>query len=120
MEQLTSPVDDNFISAKLVQQFKSEKKIRKCLNSIDNRCAVINVENSDDEKYKRNIEEVHQLSLKWIGEKIKMWKDILQQYRIKEKLKELFKILLVVLGLLCLMWVQITLKNISQNVNLLK
>ena len=27
MEQLTSPVDDNFISAKLVQQFKSEKKI---------------------------------------------------------------------------------------------
>ena len=27
MEQLTSPVDDNFISAKLVQQFKSEKKV---------------------------------------------------------------------------------------------
>jgi hypothetical protein len=27
MEQLTSPVDDNFISVKLVQQFKSKKKI---------------------------------------------------------------------------------------------
>ena len=27
MEQLTSPVDDNFISTKLVQQFKSEKKV---------------------------------------------------------------------------------------------
>ena len=28
MEQLTSPVDDNFISVKLVQQFKSQKKSR--------------------------------------------------------------------------------------------
>ena len=27
MEQLTSPVDDNFISVKLVQQFKSQKKV---------------------------------------------------------------------------------------------
>ena len=41
----------------VITSFKSEKKIRKCLNSIDNQCAVINVENSDDEKYKRNIEE---------------------------------------------------------------
>ena len=27
MEQLTSPVDDNFISVKLIQQFKSQKKV---------------------------------------------------------------------------------------------
>ena len=41
----------------VITSFKSEKKIRRCLNSIDNQCAVINVENSDDKKYKINIEE---------------------------------------------------------------
>ncbi len=41
----------------VITSFKSEKKIRRCLNSIDDQCAVINVENSDDKKYKINIEE---------------------------------------------------------------
>tara|TARA_Y100000590_G_scaffold46971_1_gene49744 strand:+ start:7938 stop:8783 length:846 start_codon:yes stop_codon:yes gene_type:complete len=41
----------------VITSFKSEKKIRKCLNSIDSRCAVINVDNSNNEKHKRDIEE---------------------------------------------------------------
>jgi len=40
----------------VITSFKSEKKIRNCLNSIDKQCSVINVENSDDQEYKRKIE----------------------------------------------------------------
>tara|TARA_B100001996_G_scaffold119377_1_gene90384 strand:- start:967 stop:1803 length:837 start_codon:yes stop_codon:yes gene_type:complete len=41
----------------VITSFKSEKKIRNCLNSIDKQCKVINVENSDNQDYKRKIEE---------------------------------------------------------------
>ena len=41
----------------VITSFKSEKKIRNCLNSIDKQCEVINVENSNDQDYKRKIEE---------------------------------------------------------------
>tara|TARA_B100000401_G_scaffold420849_1_gene346636 strand:- start:98 stop:931 length:834 start_codon:yes stop_codon:yes gene_type:complete len=41
----------------VITSFKSEKKIRNCLNSIDKQCSVINVENSDNKEYKKNIEE---------------------------------------------------------------
>ncbi len=41
----------------VITSFKSEKKIRSCLNSIDNQCGVINVENSNDQEYKQKIEE---------------------------------------------------------------
>jgi len=41
----------------VITSFKSEKKIRNCLNSIDKQCEVINVENSDSQDYKRKIEE---------------------------------------------------------------
>ena len=41
----------------VITSFKSEKKIRNCLNSIDKQCKVINVENSDSQDYKRKIEE---------------------------------------------------------------
>tara|TARA_Y100000590_G_scaffold457603_1_gene610605 strand:- start:558 stop:1394 length:837 start_codon:yes stop_codon:yes gene_type:complete len=41
----------------VITSFKSEKKIRNCLNSIDKRCEVINVENSNNQNYKRRIEE---------------------------------------------------------------
>ena len=40
----------------VITSFKSEKKIRKCLSSIDSQCYVINVENSDNQEHKRNIE----------------------------------------------------------------
>ena len=40
----------------VITSFKSENKIRKCLNSIDKRYNVINVENSNDQDYKTNIE----------------------------------------------------------------
>ena len=40
----------------IVTSFKSETKIVRCLNSIDNQCRVINIENSNSKKYKVNIE----------------------------------------------------------------
>ena len=40
----------------VITSFKSEKKIRRCLNSIDDECSVINVENSNNSEHKRNIE----------------------------------------------------------------
>ena len=40
----------------VITSFKSEKKIRKCLSSIDRQCYVINVENSDNQEHKKNIE----------------------------------------------------------------
>ncbi len=41
----------------VITSFKSEKKIRNCLNSIDKQCKVINVENSDNQEYKKIIED---------------------------------------------------------------
>jgi len=41
----------------VITSFKSEKKIRNCLNSIDKQCEVINVENSHNQDYKRKIED---------------------------------------------------------------
>ena len=41
----------------VITSFKSEKKIRNCLNSIDKQCNVINVENSNDKEYKKKIEQ---------------------------------------------------------------
>ncbi len=41
----------------VIASFKSEKKIRNCLNSIDKKYTVINVENSANQDYKRKIEE---------------------------------------------------------------
>jgi len=40
----------------VITSFKSEKKIRNCLNSIGGQCEVINVENSHNQDYKRKIE----------------------------------------------------------------
>ena len=40
----------------VITSFKSEKKIRRCLNSIGSQCKVINVENSNDQEHKTNIE----------------------------------------------------------------
>ena len=40
----------------VITSFKSEDKIRKCLNSIDNQCTVINVENSNSQDHKNKIE----------------------------------------------------------------
>ena len=40
----------------VITSFKSENKIRKCLNSIDKQFKVINVENSSDQDYKTQIE----------------------------------------------------------------
>ena len=40
----------------VITTFKSEEKIRNCLNSIDNRCRVIIVENSNNYEFKKNIE----------------------------------------------------------------
>ena len=40
----------------VITSFKSEKKIRRCLNSIDDQCSVINVENSNNQNHKANIE----------------------------------------------------------------
>ena len=42
----------------VITSFKSEKKIRKCLNSIDNQCYVINVENSDNNVLEATIKEI--------------------------------------------------------------
>ena len=38
----------------VITSFKSEKKIRNCLNSIDKQCKIINVENSNNMKHKKN------------------------------------------------------------------
>ena len=40
----------------VITSFKSENKIRNCLNSIDKQYKVINVENSNNKDYKANIE----------------------------------------------------------------
>jgi len=40
----------------VITSFRSTKKIRKCLNSIDKQYSVINVENSNDLENKKNIE----------------------------------------------------------------
>ena len=40
----------------VITSFKSENKIRSCLNSIDSNCSVINVENSNNHEYKTKIE----------------------------------------------------------------
>ena len=40
----------------VITSFKSENKIKNCLNSIDKQCSVINVENSNNQHYKTNIE----------------------------------------------------------------
>ena len=40
----------------VITSFKSEKKIRRCLNSIYSQCNVINVENSNNQNHKANIE----------------------------------------------------------------
>jgi len=40
----------------VITSFKSQKKIIKCLNSIDPECNVINVENSDDQEHKTSVE----------------------------------------------------------------
>ena len=39
----------------VITSFKSEKKIKNCLNSIDKHCEVINVENSDNQDYKKKV-----------------------------------------------------------------
>ena len=38
----------------VITSFKSEKKIRNCLESIDSECKVINVENSNSYEHKKN------------------------------------------------------------------
>ena len=40
----------------VITSFKSEKKIRRCLESIDSQCSVINIENSNNHEHKANIE----------------------------------------------------------------
>ena len=40
----------------VITSFKSDEKIKSCLNSIDSRCRVILVENSDNLSFKKNIE----------------------------------------------------------------
>lgn len=40
----------------VITSFKSENKIKECLNSIDKHCQIINVENSSNQDYKRQIE----------------------------------------------------------------
>ena len=40
----------------VITSFKSENKIKECLNSIDKHCQIINVENSNNQDYKRQIE----------------------------------------------------------------
>ena len=40
----------------VIASFQSENKVRKCLNSIDKDCSVINVENSNNLEHKKNIE----------------------------------------------------------------
>ena len=40
----------------VITSFKSDQRIKKCLNSIDKDCQVINVENSNNTEHKKNIE----------------------------------------------------------------
>jgi N-acetylglucosaminyl-diphospho-decaprenol L-rhamnosyltransferase len=40
----------------VITSFRSKTKIKKCLNSIDKNCSIINVENSDDTEFKKSIE----------------------------------------------------------------
>ena len=40
----------------VITSFKSEDKIKNCLNSIDSRCRVMLIENSNDLEFKKNIE----------------------------------------------------------------
>jgi len=40
----------------VLTSFKSDEKVRKCLNSIDKECSIINVENSNNAQYKTDIE----------------------------------------------------------------
>ena len=40
----------------VITSFKSDSRIKKCLNSIDKECEVINIENSNNLEYKKNIE----------------------------------------------------------------
>jgi len=40
----------------VITSFKSENKIKECLNSIDKQCQIINVENSNNQYYKNQIE----------------------------------------------------------------
>ena len=40
----------------LITSFKSDEKIKDCLNSIDNKCKVLLIENSDDIEFKKKIE----------------------------------------------------------------
>ena len=37
----------------IITSFKSEQKIKKCLNSIDKECRVINVEYSNNQEHKK-------------------------------------------------------------------
>tara|TARA_B100000029_G_scaffold269382_1_gene264712 strand:+ start:1231 stop:2073 length:843 start_codon:yes stop_codon:yes gene_type:complete len=43
----------------VIATFRSEDKIKKCLNSIDKRCKVLVVENSNDSNFKNKIEKEH-------------------------------------------------------------
>ena len=47
----------------VITSFKSEKKIRRCLNSIDSQCNVINVENSNNQNHKANIEKEFKIEI---------------------------------------------------------
>ena len=55
----------------VITSFKSEKKIKKCLNSIDKECKVINIENSNNLNYREDIEkEVNNVKCILSGENI--------------------------------------------------
>jgi len=41
----------------VITTFKSDKKIKNCLNSIDKQCKVIIVENSNNLEFKKNFEQ---------------------------------------------------------------
>ena len=41
----------------VITSFKSEKKIKNCLKTINPECSVINVENSNDNEHKNKIEQ---------------------------------------------------------------
>ena len=64
----------------VITSFKSEKKINQCLKSIHSDCNVINVENSDDQIYKKKIdikkEEAVKKSLNFLKNKAKTLEDI--------------------------------------------
>ena len=40
----------------VITSFKSDEKIKDCLNSIDNKCKVLLIENSNDIEFKKKIE----------------------------------------------------------------